>query len=98
MLSDIIYFTIKGNDVEFIKLCLLKLYERQTEAEQVSAATLELNTVGFTSGDSSFLTIMAEQLKRDQPLTITDWERMRLKLLKYCRQLSTIEEIAQYFE
>lgn len=80
---------IMTND-KMVERSVLKLYDYQTKEEQYDKNTTEENGVGFNSFDASFLTSIAEQLKRKIHLTRKQIEITRKKLIKYSGQLTKI--------
>lgn len=82
---------LASNDKAVIR-GLLRLYERQTAAEQCSEQTTEANGVGFSAFDAEYLTWAAKsvlQTGRWGPGLIV---RLRPRLMKYSRQLAEIAE------
>lgn len=83
-----------------VERAILRLYERQTYAEQNAKTTSESNGIGFNGADAELLSSFAEQLKAGRHLTPARTKpdgRMggqmyyaRRKILKYARQLAEI--------
>lgn len=96
----IVRYKLKHN-VDFLKLCLLKLYLAQEMDEQMGAATLHPNGVGFNKSDAPILTPLAIKVENetmhDGPtLTEIEIDITRHHMLKYVDQivrLSTEEEL-----
>jgi len=77
------------SDPEFRIKCLLKLYEKQEELEQDAGTTLIENGVGFTKGDSMYLSQLAQYLQVNPSASFTSGTMQSLKkyLPKYSTQL-----------
>ncbi len=69
---------------------ILALYEKQTQDEKNSQATIYTNNVGFNGSDSKFLSSLAEWYKKTNMLTPKQIAFGRKKLLKYAGQLANI--------
>lgn len=93
--STLIWAKLMQDD-EFLFSALLKLFERQTGDEQSDRITKEHNGVGFNKTDSPVLTAYALRLKQKKSLDIHDVVETRVRMVKYCGQLSryfTEEEV-----
>lgn len=69
---------------------ILAIYDRQTEEEKVSEATLKHNGIGFNGVDAKLLSSYAKQLKISGMLSFKQRAWARKKILKYVGQLQTI--------
>lgn len=72
---------------EFAIGALVKLYNYQTEDEQVAGQTVYDNSMGFNGVDARILTSMAQQYKRKSRLSEKQIPIVVNKLQKYSRQL-----------
>ncbi len=83
-------------DWDFCSLCLLKLYEQQTDDEQGSGDTHHENGKGFTKADafilSSIVHNILKQMERthEPELEQCDIDNVRTRLKKYTKQLTTL--------
>jgi hypothetical protein len=66
---------------------VVKLYERQTLAEQSAQTTNEENGVGFTGTDAEFLSSIAEKLIKGWNMTEKQMAWIFKKVPKYWRQV-----------
>lgn len=71
---------------------LLFLYARQTEDEQISHSTKNLNATGFNAIDAGFGSDLAVQLRNANRLTVKQLLKAEQLLKKYKRQLSYMEK------
>jgi len=92
--KDVIYAIIQ-TDNTFVVKCLIALWHRQTDQEQATYSALEDNHIGFNSGDAAFLSEFAEKAARGIELSKDQIGQVRKRLLKYCRQLSTLKEVTK---
>jgi hypothetical protein len=69
---------------------VLRIYERQTAAEQSSEATHDANGVGFNSTDAEILTSFAKGILKYGSLTPKQMVIARKKMPKYWAQLAEI--------
>jgi hypothetical protein len=66
---------------------VVKLYERQTLAEQSAQTTNEENGIGFTGTDAEFLSSIAEKLVKGWNMTEKQMAWIFKKVPKYWRQI-----------
>src|SRR5512138_141472 len=71
-----------------LKQALLYLYGYQTVEEQATQSTDNLNGVGFNMLDATLLSSFAEQVLKGWELSEKQFNRMRLMLPKYHKQLT----------
>lgn len=76
---------------------IIKIYEKQTTAEQNAGVTVEHNGVGFTAFDAEFMTSLVRQIQtsnRREGGRLSPQQRAiaRNKMLKYSKQLARIVE------
>lgn len=86
--------SLLGYDDEFLRKCLLILYNKQEEDEQSMDESIYQNGVGFNKADARILGDFALQLIETGELKVNDG--MRRRITKYSKQLSnylTNEEI-----
>ena len=69
---------------------LLSLYDCQTADEKADGQTQYTNGVGFNGADASFLSSVAESLKRYGSLTDKQKSVVRKKLNKYMGQITRL--------
>ena len=74
-------------DLDFQCKCLLMLYERQTLDEKIEERTTHKNNMGFNTGDSSVLTVIAEDLRNGNGITLLDRNELKYRMPKYAFQL-----------
>lgn len=82
---------IKTNDRALIRSILI-IYELQTNDEKMSGSTTEHNGVGFGGVDAEFMTSLALQIKRGQPLSEKQRAIARNKMPKYWKQLMMVSK------
>ena len=80
------------NDWEFCSMCLLKLYEQQTDDEQGTGDTHHENGKGFNKADATILSYYADRCMNHIPVPIPTEDRVMVavKLKKYAKQLTTL--------
>lgn len=66
---------------------VVKLYERQTAAEQAIGMTREHNSIGFSGTDSEFLSSIAEKLNSGWNMTDKQMTYVFKLVPKYWRQV-----------
>ena len=74
-----------------VEQALLRIYARQTAAEQSAHQTIEHNGRGFTGTDAEFLSDLAKGIGVYGSLTVRQLPHARRKMKKYWRQL--LEEV-----
>jgi|SRR6187551_2961394 len=82
-------------DDEFVKKCLVLLYNKQEEDEQSMDESIHQNGVGFNKADARILSDLAVQIL-ESPWELKIDDRIRNRIKKYAKQLSnylTDEEI-----
>lgn len=79
-----------SHDVEFLQLCLLRLYEQQEADEQGARSTWHENGVGFNKADGSVLSVYCETLLSGHPLTSEQLRDATTRMNKYTNQLATL--------
>lgn len=102
MPSDIIWTPARirekllASDV-MLERSIVKIFERQTHAEQNAGVTVEHNGVGFTAFDAEFMTGLARRIQRPtngeregHRLSPAQRAAARNKMLKYSKQLAKI--------
>lgn len=94
IMHNLIWILIQGDD-QFALKCLIQLWRMQTCDEQDAWKTVENNNCGFTSGDALQLSQWAERVHQGTKLSEPEMKTLRKRLLKYCRQLSTYNEITK---
>lgn len=67
---------------------MLRVYEYQTEDEQKSESTSNLNGVGFTGTDAFIMTSFCKQYERKNRLSEKQVSFIMSKIGKYARQLT----------
>lgn len=79
-------------DDDFLKKCILKLYERQEEDEQAVRDTTHQNGQGFNKADAKFLTKMASWIIGGLPFSESQQNLAdaRKRMMKYAGQLSVV--------
>jgi hypothetical protein len=97
-LTDRIRTLLTNNDMA-LETGLLRIYERQTAAEQATQTTTEHNGRGFSAFDATILSSFAEQIKANRygrgiGRRLTDRQRAiaRAKMVHYAGQLAGIAE------
>lgn len=73
-----------------VERAILRLYQYQTNTEQVDRETKDKNNVGFNGVDANLLSGFAEWLKSGKHLTIKQLPYARKKIIKYAGQLANI--------
>lgn len=76
-----------GTDKAWACRAVVKLYERQTMAEQAAGLTKEHNTIGFNGTDAEFLSSIAEKLNKGWNLNENQMVWVFKKVPKYWRQV-----------
>lgn len=71
---------------------LMKIYDLQTEDEQVSGYTHNWNCVGFNGIDSEILSSFAEQINKGRTLSEKQMKIVFKKMPKYAKQLMNIAD------
>jgi len=69
---------------------MLRIYDLQTESEQVFGDTHEHNGVGFNGIDGGIMSSFSEFYKKTGFLTLKQMKIARKKMLKYAGQLTKI--------
>lgn len=80
---------IETNKDEMLKL-MRKLFEYQTEDEQVSRTTKWQNAVGFNQADAGFLTGMSRIYDSTGKFTEGQINGIRKRMLKYAQQITIL--------
>lgn len=75
------------NDQDFLEMCILKLYEKQTEDEQSFRSSTHSNRVGFTKADSMYFSEIAEVLLQGESMEYADIGEAARRMRKYAGQL-----------
>ena len=88
-LKEAIKKSITTNDERAIK-AMLRIYEKQTESEKVSATTSSLNGVGFTGNDAEILTSFCNQYLQRGFLSAKQMVLLKKKIGKYAGQLTRL--------
>lgn len=78
--------SLLNSDDEFVKTCLILLYNKQEEDEQSMEESIHQNGVGFNKADARILSDLAIQVIESGELKVNTGIRNRIK--KYARQLS----------
>jgi hypothetical protein len=78
---------LKAGERDFVKMCLLKLYEQQEDDEQDSKDTHHENGKGFTKADAKALSRVVEYYHNGTEVVVTVVVE---RLLKYSKQLTTL--------
>jgi hypothetical protein len=81
-----------ATDSRWAKHALLKIFEFQTEEEQVMETTCVHNNVGFTGADGEFLSSLAKQLDRKGFLSPKQMIHVYKKMPKYWKQVMKISD------
>ena len=76
------------NDPVWAKASLIRIFENQTDDEQVSKETIHCNMIGFTSGDARILTSFAQFYKAHGFLSEKQTKWLMPKMGKYAGQLA----------
>ena len=76
----------------FLERALVKIYDRQTEDEQVAKVTHYHNHIGFNSADARNMSYYAKWVQSGRPLSGTHLEKCKKTLKKYRKQI--LQEIA----
>jgi hypothetical protein len=91
--------TMLDNNDFALETAILRIYERQTAAEQETQTTTEHNGMGFTAFDAEFLSSFAEQITLNRygrtmgsRLSVKQREIARRKMGKYAGQLAKIAD------
>ena len=84
-----------STDEAWAKKALLKIYEFQTNEEQMRGNTLFYNGVGFNGADAEILSSLAEQFKRKGWLSPKQMAIVMRKMQKYTRQVIQISNPAK---
>lgn len=88
------YLRLKlSTDPSWAKAALLRIYGNQTEAEQISEDTKELNGIGFTGPDAQILSSFANQLLTKRFLSDKQMSILMTKIKKYWKQILDISDI-----
>lgn len=74
-------------DQAFLEMCVLKLYEKQTEDEQSFRSTTHTNRVGFTKANALFFTDAAEYIREHDHIPYKDVKNTAKRMVKYSEQL-----------
>ena len=82
----IIIEALLESEDDFVRRCIVLLYEKQEADEQVIKESVYQNGVGFNKSDAEFLTEKAIRIKAGTVTYVTAEMRKRMK--KYARQLS----------
>lgn len=82
---------LKTND-NALKISIVRIWEYQTNEEQMTKQSIEENKVGFTKIDAMCLGTIAEKIKTNQPLSKGELAKSRNKMLKYWKQLMRISK------
>lgn len=80
---------LETND-KAVARALIRIYERQTAAEQATQNVRENNNRGFNKADAPALTSIAQRLLRFGSLTPKQVQYVRRRITKYWRQLLEI--------
>lgn len=75
---------------EFLYLCLKKLWMKQTIEEMAEMVTLENNGEGFNHADAFHMSKYAEWTDQGLPLTHSELQDARRRIIKYTTQLSNL--------
>jgi len=79
-----------ATDWDFCSMCLLKLYEQQTDDEQDIGDTQHENGKGFNKADATLLSHYTIKVKYEVPMNNADKAIAKFKLKKYAKQLTTL--------
>lgn len=69
---------------------VLAIYDRQTDDEQLSEQTRELNNIGFSGVDGEIMSSFAKQIQKRGFLSAKQMLIARKKMKRYWRQLAEI--------
>lgn len=96
-----------AHDTDFVKKCLIRLYEQQEEDEQDRGETTHENGVGFNKADAFILTPIArnmvlESIGSGLPperiiITADAMDECRMRLPKYVAQLERLLKDEEVF-
>jgi hypothetical protein len=73
-----------------VQRAIVALYERQTESERNTEATVEKNGVGFNGFDAKFFSSLAQQIQSGRVLSQKQIAFARKGIMKYSKQLAQI--------
>lgn len=90
-----IWIRLQG-DSEFLKECIIMIYNLQTSHEKMVKSTTHTNDVGFNKADSFFMTQIAERLRDNIPVSEDDLLIASEKMGKYAGQIASIIKSAKY--
>lgn len=85
----ILQSVIDVNDNAVVNV-LLTIYDRQTQDEQITEATIEQNGVGFTGADAEILSSFSEQYLNKGYLSMKQMALAREKVKKYWSQIRDV--------
>lgn len=86
-IKDAIKNLITTNEEAAVK-AMLRIFEYQTDSEQVNGSTYELNGVGFTGSDAEILTLCCNQYQKKGYLSEKQYGLLFKKIRKYAGQLT----------
>ena len=84
-----------GTNKDWAQKALLKIYDNQTQDEQTSGHTYNLNGIGFTGADSEILSSFANQLITKGYLSPKQMNIVLKKMPKYTNQIFAISNITK---
>lgn len=92
MPDEMIIRTLLEHDDEFALKCLVILYDKQEDDEQLTKEALRRNDVGFTKQDAPLLTELGQHYKEYKRFPLFGYrrpmEKLHKLLPKYAKQLS----------
>ncbi len=71
---------------------IVAIFCKQTQSEQTSETTKELNGVGFNGADAEILSSFAKHINNGRKLSEKQIALARRKMVKYARQLDSIAQ------
>lgn len=87
-----------ASDKTWAQRAVLRVYERQTLAEQAANVTTDANGIGFSGCDAEFLSSIASRLVKGHTLSEKQWLYTHKKISKYSGQIMSMIEPAKLAE
>jgi len=79
-----------ATDQDWALRALVRIWEKQTAAEQASEATIENNSVGFSGVDGNFFSSLATQYQRRGSLSPKQMLFVMKRMPKYWSQIESL--------
>ena len=79
-----------ATDQDWALRALVRIWEKQTAAEQASEVTIENNSVGFSGVDGNFFSSLATQYQRRGSLSPKQMSFVFKRMPKYWSQIETL--------